>query len=339
MANADPNMPQPQRKRRRGTAAAPAVQQLRLRNGVDMPAVALGTAFFPGGRREPELAWDAVPRALDAGYRHIDTAHMYATERHVGDTLGRYFADGRLARDDVFVTTKVAHPPNGPVVPTEYMLPAWEGDAGPPLTRQFYGCLERLGLGYVDLLLMHWPGPYGSCGVGDAESNRRKRREMWAAMEALYDAGLARAVGVSNFTAAHLDELLGGCRVKPHVNQIELHPYLAQDELVALCRAEGIAVAAYSPLCGAKVSPGPLAEPCVRRIAQRVGASPGQVVLAWLLRRGVAVLPRSSDAARLRENLAAAADPPPWRLTDGDDAELAALARGVHTCCDPATIP
>mmetsp|Transcript_2406 Transcript_2406/g.4404 ORF Transcript_2406/g.4404 Transcript_2406/m.4404 type:complete len:335 (+) Transcript_2406:83-1087(+) len=307
----------------------------KLANGVEVPKVGFGTAFFPEGRREPEVVWEALPKALEAGMCHIDTAHMYGNERHIGEMLGRRIEAGELSRTDVFITTKVGHPPVG-LWPepsdgeTAYMQdPSQHAGAG--LTKQFQGCLRRLGLGYVDLLLIHWPGPYNG---QEAVLNKEKRIQMWAAMEELYERRLARSIGVSNFTEEHLKDILPGCKVKPHMNQIEMHPFLSQNSLRKFCMDNDIALTAYSPLAGGKVD-SLIKEPAILDAAVALKAKPGQIVLKWLMQRGAVVIPKSSSIERMRENLAAASLPD---LSEEQLKRIEALDEGLHTCSDPNNI-
>lgn len=269
---------------------------------------------------------------------------MYGNERHVGDVLGRFMAPGGVPRERLFVSTKVAHPPFPSVLPepsrwaTAHMQDA-RADSRKGVLDQFCGCLDRLGLGSVDLLLLHWPGPRpGNFDAGSydaAAHNRRKRREMWSAMEEIHDRKLARAIGVSNFNQRHLDELLAdGARVVPHVNQIELHPYCAQAPLVDYCRRKGIVVTAFSPL--ARNRAGLLDDAVLAEVARARGWTVGQVVLRWLTQRGVAAVPKSSSRERMVENLAAAALP---ELSEEDMSRIDSLDRGLFSFTDPEDIP
>ena len=318
------------------TASVPTCPAVRLSNGVEMPMVGFGTSFFPEGRCEPETVWEALPKALKAGIRHIDTAHMYQNERHIGDMLGRKMEAGELSRSQIFVTTKVGHPPKPLLLEpsdgeTSYMLDPSQ-DAGEGLLKQFRGCLRRLGLGYVDLLLIHWPGPY--LGQQNAELNKQKRIQMWAAMEEIYEARLARSIGVSNFTEEHLKDILPGCKVKPHVNQIEMHPFLTQSSLKAFCANHGITLTAYSPLGGGRV-PVLAEEPAITDAAASLKASPAQIILKWLMQQGVVVIPKSSSIERMQQNLAAACLPD---LSEEQMEQIEALDEGLHTGRDPNII-
>jgi len=314
---------------------------MELRNGVRMPSIGFGTAF---GLRSPETTWSALPVALECGFTHVDTAAMYGNERHIGDVLGRQFADKRLSRSDIFVSTKVSHPPMPSVVPepsrgeTEHMLEA-SADSGKALQRQFFGSLERLGLGYVDLLLIHWPGPrpgeYDETAFDAAKHNRRKRHEMWKALEFLLDKKLTRAIGVSNFTKRHLEELLSdGVHVVPHVNQMEVHPYLSQEQLRQYCAEKGIVLNAFSPLARGRT--GLLDDPTINKIAQTRQWSSAQVVLRWLLQRGIASIPKSSSNERMADNLATEKLP---ALSDDEMGEINGLNCDMHTYPDPEAIP
>jgi len=239
---------------RRTTTVAAAV--------ISIPRVGLGVF-----RASPEQTYSAVRLALDAGYRHIDTAQIYRNEAAVG----RAVRDSGLKRDDVFVTTKL-----------------WNDDQHPArLQASVAHSIETLGLGAPDLFLLHWPVP-------------RLRLSAWAALEDLQAAGVLRSIGVSNFMVTHLEELLRHARVVPAVNQIEVHPFLQQRAVRALCATQGITVEAYSPLTKGQR----LAHTVVQDIAQALRRSPAQVLLRWGLQHGLVVLPKSTRPERIRENLA-----------------------------------
>ena len=187
------------------------LSSLVLNNGVVIPRIGLGVFQSRAGRETQS----AVRWALEAGYRHVDTAHIYRNEADVGAAL----RESRIPRAELFVTTKL-----------------WNADQGYDQTlRAFESSVNTLGLEYVDLYLMHWPVP-------------ERRRDSWRAMETLLAAGRCRAIGVSNFTDRHLDELFAQSHIVPAVNQIEIHPYLQRCELIVHCHKHGIAVEAYSPL-------------------------------------------------------------------------------------------
>jgi diketogulonate reductase-like aldo/keto reductase len=240
---------------------------------------------------------DAVAAALEAGVRLIDTAAAYGNEREVGEAVR---ASG-LPRSDVFVTTKL-----------------WNEDQGyEPALRAFSRSRDALDLGVVDLYLLHWPVP-------------GKRLDSWRALERLLAEGGCRAIGVSNFTERHLRELFAASGTRPAVNQVELHPFLPQRRLRAFCREHGIVVEAYSPLARAER----LDDRRVRRIAERHGRSPAQVLVRWGLQQDVVVIPKSARRRRIAEN----ADVFDFELDEADLAELAQLEDGFRTCWDPSRI-
>ncbi len=220
---------------------------------------------------DPAETAQAVTTALEAGYRHIDTAQMYGNERGVGEAIR---ASG-LGRDEVFVTSKLN---NG------YHRP---DDA----RRAFDETLAQLGSDYVDLFLIHWPLPtlYG----GDFVST-------WKVLEELKADGRARSIGVSNFQVAHLERLAAECEVVPAVDQVELHPYFANADVRAYCVAHGIAIEAWAPIAQGKV----LGDDVVGAIAEQLGRTPAQVVLRWHLQHGNIVFPKSVTPARVAENIA-----------------------------------
>jgi diketogulonate reductase-like aldo/keto reductase len=265
---------------------------LPLRTGTQIPTLGLGVWQTPRG----ESTRSAVQAALDAGYRHVDTARTYVNE----DDVGTAVRESRVPRAELFVTTKL-----------------WNADQGyDAALRAFDQSLSRLGLDYVDLYLVHWPVP-------------GKRLESWRALEKIHAEGRARAIGVSNFMRRHLEELLGVAKVVPHVNQIELTPFLQRRDTTAYCKEHQIVVEAYSPLTrGQKLS-----DPSVVKVAQGVQRTPAQVLLRWGIQRGFVVLPKSTHAGRIREN-AALFD---FELSEVDLATLDALESGLVTGWDPET--
>jgi diketogulonate reductase-like aldo/keto reductase len=239
---------------------------LALNGGTAIPRFGLGVYQLP--RRATE---DAVRWALEAGYRHVDTAAMYGNEAEVGAALRRAVADGIVRREEVFVTTKL-----------------WNSDHGyDEALRAFDASAERLGLDYVDLFLLHWPVP-------------GRRLHSWRALERILADGRCRAIGVSNFMVRHLEELLARAKTPPAVNQIELHPWCQQREVVAFCEAHGIAIEAYSPLTkGLRLKDARLAA-----VARAVGRTPAQVLLRWSLQKGFVTIPKSAKRERILENAA-----------------------------------
>jgi 2,5-diketo-D-gluconate reductase A len=272
------------------TADVPTVE---LNNGVRIPQFGFGVFQIP-----PEETAQAVRTALEAGYRHIDTAQMYRNEAGVGAGI----AESGLAREDVFVTTKLANDAHG----YDNAITALEGS------------LRRLGFDYVDLYLIHWPLPHKDNYV-----------RTWRGFEDILRAGKARAIGVSNFEPAHLDRLAAETDVVPAVNQIELHPALQQPELREYHRAHGIATEAWSPLAQAGV----LDDPVLAGLAEKHGRTPAQVVLRWHIQLGNIVFPKSASPERIRQNIEVFG----FALDDADMAEIAKLDKGRRTGPDPAT--
>lgn len=278
-----------------------------LANGESIPVVGFGCAFghWTGGDKMqgflPEDSWLPLRAALEAGYRHFDTAYCYGTERHLGDTLGRALANGDLERDDLFVTTKLAHPPSPPHVAISHRLTfEWieVDDLAQRIVDDFDRSKEKLGMGVVDLLLMHWPGSFENTDAGFA---REARIAVWERFEAFLERGDARAIGVCNFTRAHLEDLMGAGRVTPMVNQVELHPYCQDPQLTGFCRDQGIVVEAYAPFASGAF--GLLADPEIVAVAEEIGVSTGRVILRWHLQQGHVVLPKSGNPGRIAENL------------------------------------
>jgi 2,5-diketo-D-gluconate reductase A len=245
---------------------ASAVPDIRLNNGRTIPQLGFGVFQVP-----PDETRDAVATALRVGYRHIDTAQMYHNEEGVGAAL----ADSGLDRDDVFITSKLnnaAHRPD---------------DA----RRAFDGTLKALGLDHIDLFLIHWPLP--TRYDGDFV-------QTWRTLEEFYRDGRARSIGVSNFTPHQLRRLFAETEVRPAVNQIEIHPYLTNDQVRAFDREHEIVNEAYSPIAQGEV----LTDPTIEAIAQQVGKTPAQVVLRWQIQLGNVVIPKSKTESRVRDNFA-----------------------------------
>jgi 2,5-diketo-D-gluconate reductase A len=271
------------------SGAAPTIE---LNNGVTIPQVGLGVFLVPPGETER-----SVTTALEAGYRHIDTARAYDNEGEVGAAI----AGSGIARDELFVTTKL-----------------WNSDQGRDAAlRAFDASLSRLGLDHVDLYLIHWPVPSADRYV-----------ETWKALEEIAADGRARAIGVSNFQPSHLERLVRETGTVPAVNQVELHPHLAQPELRAFHAEHGIATEAWSPLArGGAV----LADGTVATIAAGHGRTPAQVILRWHLQLGNVVIPKSVTPSRIAENIAVF----DFTLTDDEVRAISALDRGERIGPDP----
>jgi 2,5-diketo-D-gluconate reductase A len=240
------------------------VPALELNDGAHIPQLGFGVFQIPA-----QDTASAVKAALEAGYRHIDTAEMYGNEREVGQGV----RDAGLDRADVFITSKLNNGFHRP------------DDA----RRAFDDTLTALGSDYVDLFLIHWPLP--TLYDGDFVST-------WHVLEEFARDGRARSIGVSNFQPAHLDRLANESRIVPAVNQVEIHPYFTNEEIRAYGREHGIATEAWSPIAQGKV----LDDPVVERIANAVNKSPAQVVLRWHIQRGDIVFPKSVSPDRMKSN-------------------------------------
>jgi alcohol dehydrogenase (NADP+) len=253
-----------------------------------MPALGFGT-LIP----DPALTITATKAALEAGFRHFDCAERYRNEREVGQALQEGLAATGLARDDIFVTTKLWNTNHRP----ERVEPA------------FQASLDRLRLNYLDLYLVHTPfafQPGDDQDPRDQNGNVLYDRDVnlldtWKAMETLVDHGNCRAIGLSDITLDGLRPIYESARIKPAVIQVESHPYLPETELLEFCKQNGIVFLAFAPL-GHGARPGPLEDPVVSRIAARIGNTPAQVLLAWAVQRGTALLTTPKSAARAKEN-------------------------------------
>ncbi|REK85309.1 aldo/keto reductase [Streptomyces inhibens] len=270
------------------------VPSLALNNGIAMPQLGFGV-----WQVEDDQAFTVVGQALEAGYRSIDTAAIYGNEAGTGRAL----AASGIARDELFVTTKL-----------------WNSEQGYDSTlRGFDASLTKLGLDHVDLYLIHWPLPSKDLYV-----------DTYKAVEKIYADGRAKAIGVSNFLPAHLERLLGETSVVPAVNQIELHPQFQQAESRAFHARHHIVTEAWSPLGQGR---GLLEDPTIARLAAQHGKTPAQVVLRWHLQIGNVVIPKSVTPSRIAENI----DVFDFTLDDADLATLAGLDSGNRLGPDPAT--
>lgn len=267
------------------------VPSIALNDSRSIPQLGLGVWQVPDAQ-----ATDAVTEALAAGYRLIDTAAVYQNERGVGAAL----AAADVPRESLFITTKV-----------------WNSDQGYDETlRAMESSLERLGLDYVDLYLIHWPTP-----------SKERYVDTWRALVRLQQEGRARSIGVSNFHVPHLERAIEATGVVPALNQIELHPYLQQRELRAFHAKHGIETESWSPLAQGQI----VDDPVIAAIAAKHGKSPAQVVIRWHLDNGLIVIPKSVTPARIRENIGVFG----FRLDDEDLAGLAALDAGRRLGPDP----
>jgi 2,5-diketo-D-gluconate reductase A len=273
----------------------PEIPQITLNNGEKIPQFGFGVFLVP-----PAETVAAVTSALEAGYRHIDTAQMYGNEAQVGDAIAR----SGLDRGSVYITTKLSNDAHRPE----------------DTRRAFDASLKALGTDYADLFLIHWPLP--TRYDGDFVST-------WNEMEELYNDGQIGSIGVSNFQIGHLRQLRLETAITPAVNQIEVHPYLTQEDLRGYCAEYQIAVEAWSPIARGQA----LADPVVTAIAQRAGKTASQVILRWHIQRGDIVFPKSVNPERVRENI----DIFDFELSAADMAAISALNRDQRIGPDPDT--
>lgn len=268
--------------------------RISLNDGNKMPVLGLGVWQAASGRETRK----AVASALEMGYRLIDTAKLYGNERDVGAAV----RESGIPREEVFVTTKL-----------------WNNDHGyEAALRAFERSRRELGLDYVDLYLIHWPMP-------------ALRDESWKALVKLHEGGLARSIGVSNYTIRHLEAMTSTSTAPPAVNQVEFHPFLYQEDLLGFCRGRGIQLEAYSPLTRGHR----LTDPVIAEIAAKYGRTPAQVLIRWSLQHGLVVIPKSVRLERIREN-AAVFD---FALTGEDMKRLDSLDESSHVAWNPDGLP
>ena len=275
------------------------MKMLKFTNGDGMPIVGLGT-----WKSAPGEVYAAVREAIRIGYRHIDCALVYGNEAEIGAALRDAMGAGQVKRNELWITSKL-----------------WNNSHGREnVATALRKSLESLALAYLDLYLIHWPIPlrpgtmFPQSGADFLSPAEAPIRSTWEGMEAAVDAGLTRHIGVSNFSARKLQDIIDHCRIKPEVDQVEMHPLLQQPGLVKFCASHGVHMTAWAPLGSADRpastrtpdAPVLLDNPVIKSIAQRLGHTPAQVLIAWHVNRGISVIPKSVTPARLRENLAAA---------------------------------
>ncbi|XP_023230657.1 uncharacterized protein LOC111630736 isoform X2 [Centruroides sculpturatus] len=283
-----------------------------LNNGVILPILGLGTYRL----RDPELTKLIVSSALRLGYKLIDTASGYKNEEVIGKCLKEELSKGNRRREDVFITSKLG--------------PAQHGrqQARATLTKS----LSDLQTTYLDLYLIHWPGCSGL--QPNDPRNSILRKESWLEMEEMYKEGKIKAIGVSNYTIAHLEELLSYCSIPPAVLQVEIHPFLCQKELRKFCNQHDIHVQAYSSLGASAGCVELMSNEEVQDIAKYLSKSPSQVLLRWAIQHSISIIPKTSRVDRLEEN----ANIFDFSLSDNDMKRLDDLDRDCHYCWDPKLI-
>ncbi len=265
-----------------------------LNNGVEMPWLGLGVFKVEEGQ---ELV-DAVKTAIKHGYRSIDTAAIYGNEVGVGQGIREAMEEAGIAREDLFITSKV-----------------WNSELGYEKTIAAYEeSLSKLGLEYLDLFLIHWPveGKYS---------------DAWRALETLYKEGRVKAIGVSNFQIHHLENLMKDAEIKPMINQVEYHPRLTQKDLKSFCKENNIQLEAWSPLMQGQL----LENVELQEIAKKYGKSVAQIILRWDLQNGVITIPKSTKAHRIAEN----ADVFDFELTEEDMKHIESLNQNHRVGPDP----
>jgi 2,5-diketo-D-gluconate reductase A len=267
------------------------VPTIRLNNGVEIPQLGFGVFQIP-----PDQTAEATRTALEVGYRHIDTAQMYGNEKGVGEAV----RNSGIPREEVFVTSKLNN----------------NRQSRDDILRSFDESLAQLGFDQLDLFLVHWPLPTVSDYVA-----------RWKVMEEIYAGGRVRAIGVSNFQPHHLRNLFGSTEVRPAVNQVEVHPYLANDEVRAFDADHEIVTEAWAPIAKGRVSD----DPAIKEIAERLGKTPAQVTLRWHVQRGDVVFPKSVTRSRVEENFAIF----DFELDEPAMAAISGLDRGERTGPDP----
>lgn len=252
------------------------LRYITLNNGLKIPIIGLGT-----WDAKVELLPNALFQAMYLRYRHFDCASIYNNEKQVGDGLKRAMDEQLIDREELFITSKV-----------------WNNiKTYDDTITAFNKSLSDLGLDYLDLYLIHWPNPLPIRG-----RFKERNYEVWRALEALYEEGRVKAIGVSNFESTHLEILLKEAKVIPAVNQIEIHPYNTEEKLVDFCRELGIQIESYSPLMRGGLD-GPLNDPLILELGKKYHKSPSQIILNWHIEQDFIPLPKATSPSHIRENM------------------------------------
>jgi len=296
------------------------VPTVKLNNGYNFPVIGLGT-YDAGKKGEVE---QVVKDAIDVGYRHIDGAMMYQNEEEVGAAINAKIKEGVIKRDDIFVTSKL-----------------WNTYHKAELVQQaLKKTLSDMQLEYLDLYLIHWPFAFKEGGSLMPKDENDKYMlsdidyvETWKAMEECVKLGLTKSIGVSNFNSEQIERLLKVATVKPVTNQVECHPYLTQNKLIAFCKEREIVITAYSPLCrpsstSAADWPAPLTDPKIQELAKKYNKSAAQIILRYLIQHETVPIPKSSNKKRLQENI----DIFDFELSKQDIAAIDGLNRNTRIC-------
>ena len=274
------------------------MKKLTFADGSSIPQLGLGT-----WKSDPGMVGNAVTEAIKIGYRHIDCAAIYGNEKEIGAALKAAFTSGVVKREEVFITSKLWNTMHAP----------------DDVEKGLKQTLSDLGLEYLDLYLMHWPialkrealFPFGPDDF--IAPDELPFTETWKAMEKLKSAGLAKHIGVSNFSIENLGKLIRSCEIKPEMNQVEMQPLLPQKELLHFCKDHDILMTAYSPLGSSDRSerlkandePSLLEHQLIQQIAEKANCTPAQVLIAWALHRGTCVIPKSTNPGRIKQNFKA----------------------------------
>lgn len=289
--------------------------KIQLRDGGSIPALGLGT-----WKSEKGEVGKAILSAIRMGYRHIDCAPIYGNEKEIGSALSEAFREGLVRREDLWITSKLWNDNHA----REHVLPALRKT------------LADLQLDYLDLYLIHWPislahgTVFPENGTGFLKPEESPLEETWKGMEAAKAEGLARHIGVSNFSPARLKELIEVAKNPPEVNQVECHPFLAQKELLDTCAKHEVVLTGYCPLGSGKDKggevPNLIEDEIILKIAKKHGATPAQIALAWAVNRGGSTIPKSTNESRQKENLAATE----ITLSDDEMSEIGSLDIGYR---------